>query len=195
MNFLSEKSRVHFRQMLEHLERLGLPYELDDMLVGDERDPRIVFAIDLAEEDATIVSGQGGRYDDYVRRLTGRKDGAVASASIFFRKRGLLPGHLAMTPSRRAPKIYFVQLGLPAKLMGLGVLDSLRRAKLPVLQSFDTSHLSHQLEAAKAKGITHLLIMGQREVLDGTVILRKVATSSQTIVALRDLPRVLKTLH
>ena len=35
MNFLSEKSRGHFRTVLEHLENLGLPYEIDDLLLGD----------------------------------------------------------------------------------------------------------------------------------------------------------------
>ncbi|HVU80285.1 MAG TPA: hypothetical protein VHD37_02895, partial [Candidatus Paceibacterota bacterium] len=45
MHFLSEKSRVHFRSVLEHLEQLGLPYELDDLLGGDERGPHIAFAL------------------------------------------------------------------------------------------------------------------------------------------------------
>lgn len=196
LNFLSEKSRTHFRTILEHLENLGLPYELDDLLWGDEREPHIVFVIDLVEGDATILGGMGGRYDDFARRISGRKQGAAVSASIFFRKKGVSRAtFFGVGSSPRAPKLYFVQLGVRAKLQGLAVLDMLRRAHVPVLQSFDPNHLSLQLSAARQSGVSHLLIMGQREALDGTIIVRSMKNSSQTTYPVRELPRFLKTLR
>jgi histidyl-tRNA synthetase len=195
MNFLSEKSRAHFREVLEHLEHLGLPYEIDDLLVGDERDPRIMFALDLEEPDATVTAAWGGRYDDYVRRVTGERTAATASASIFFRKKGL-PARTGVNAHSkvRAPKLYFVQLGTRAKLEGLAVLDILRAARIPVLQSFDAARLGPQLEAAKKSGVSHLMILGAREVLDRTVIVRAMDNSSQEIVPLQDLPRFMRGL-
>lgn len=194
MNFLSEKSRAHFREMLEHLEHLGLPYELDDTLVGDDREPRVTFAIDTAE-DATVVGTLGGRYDDHVRRLTGRKEATNVHASLYFRKKGLAPGSFQLEGPGAKPRIYFVQLGLRAKLRSLQVSDILREARIPVLQSFDSSKLSPQLLAATAAGVSHLIIMGQREALDGTVIVRSADNSAQTTLGLTQLPRYLKTLY
>lgn len=194
MNFLSEKSRVHFREVLEHIERLGLPYELDDLLVGDDREPRIVFAIDLAEDHPTVLGGAGGRFDEYVRRLTNKKDSAAVSASIFFRKKGVARSSFTTHAPAHTPKIYFVQLGLRAKLQGLAVVDMLRQAQVPVWQSFDAKSLGPQLDSARTLGASHLLIMGQREALDGTVILRSATNSSQTIIPLTTLPRFLKGL-
>jgi histidyl-tRNA synthetase len=194
MNFLSEKSRVHFKDVLEHVEKLGFPYELDDLLVGDERDPRLVFALDLAQHDATVVAALGGRYDEYIRKLTNKKEGSAVSASIFFRNNGIARSHFTPTASPRMPKVYFVQLGLRAKLEGLAVVDMLRSAGVPVSQSFDAKNLTPQLEAAKAQGVSHLLIMGQREALDHTVIVRSAQNSSQTIVELSALPRFLKSI-
>lgn len=194
MNFLSEKSRAHFREVLEHLENLQLPYELDDMLVGDDREPRIIFAIDLEDEDATIVSSIGGRFDDYLRKVTGRKDGTAVSASIFFRKKGLETKNFTLPKAKGLPKIFFVQLGLRAKLQGLAVMESLRRARVPVLQTFNAAQLGPQLLAARAAGVTHLIIMGQREALDGTVLVRAMNNSSQEIVSLAALPRFVKNL-
>jgi histidyl-tRNA synthetase len=193
MNFLSEKSRAHFREMLEHLEHLGLPYELDDMLVGDEREPRVAFAIDL-EEDATVVASVGGRFDDHVRRLTNRKDVSAVHASLYFRKKGLAASNFMLEGPAGKPRIYFVQLGLRAKLTSLKVSDILREARIPILQSFDSSKLSPQLQAAQAAGVSHLIIMGQREALDGTVIVRAADNSAQTTLVLSQLPRYLKTL-
>lgn len=194
MNFLSEKSRVHFKDVLEHIERLGFPYELDDLLVGDDRDPRLVFELDLQTPDATVLSVVGGRHDDYVRKVTGKKEGSLVSASIFFRNNGIARAHFAPTPTAKIPKVYFVQLGLRAKLEGLAVVDMLRDAGMPVSQSFDAKSLTPQLESAKAQGVSHLLIMGQREALDRTVIVRSATNSSQQIVQLASLPRFLKSI-
>jgi histidyl-tRNA synthetase len=194
MSFLSEKSRGHFREVLEYIESLGLPYEVDDLLIGDDREQRVVFALDLEGDDATIVGSTGGRYDEYVRKLSGRKDGAGVSASIFFRKKGMAKASFAASLPTKRPKIYFVQLGLRAKLQGLTVVDMFREAQVPISQSFDPRSLAPQLQNARDQGVTHLLIMGQREALDGTVIVRSTLNSSQQIVPLSTLPRFLKTL-
>ena len=194
MNFLSEKSRLHFREVLEYVESLGLPYEVDDLLVGDDREPRVVFALDMQDDDATIVASMGGRYDDYIRKVTNRKDGAAASASLFFRKKGVNRSNIPAPARANQPKIYFVQLGVRAKLQGLVVVDMLRQAQLPTAQSFDARSLGPQLQCARDQGVKHLLIMGQREALDGTVIVRSMQNSSQQIVPLTTLPRFLKSL-
>lgn len=193
MNFLSEKSRIHFREMLEHVESLGLPYELDDMLIGDERESRTTFAVDIEGDDATVLGTLGGRFDDHVRH-TSSKGPAAAAASIYFRKGSLGAASFMSPPKSAAPKIYFVQLGLRAKLRGLEVIDLLRRAQVPTMQSFNATSLAPQLLSAKQAGIAHLLIMGAREALDGTVLLRTMDNSSQTVVPLKDLPRFLKSL-
>lgn len=195
MNFLSEKSRLHFKEVLEHLEKLSLPYEFDDLLMGDEREPRLLFAFDLAEQDATLLASTGGRYDDHFRKLSNRKDLGGVSASILFRKKGIAAESFKLAATGPAPSVYFIQLGLRAKLEGLGVIDVLRRAQIPILQSFDSAKLTPQLAAAREAGVSHLLIMGAREALDGTVLVRAMDNSHQQIVGLTELPRFLKTLR
>ncbi len=195
VHFLSERSRGHFRLLLENLEKLGLPYEIDDLLLGDEKGPHITFAIDLVEDDATILGAYGGRFDEFLKKEARRKDAAGVGASIFFRKKGSIRSHFITEPIHRKPKIYFAQLGLRAKLQGLHVVDMFRQAKVPVLQSFDSSRLGMQLAEAQATGVSHLMIMGQREALDGTVIVRTMQNSSQVTVPVIEIPRFLKTLR
>ena len=195
MNFLSEKSRLHFKEVLELSEKLALPYEFDDLLMGDEREPRLLFAFDLEGQDATVLGSTGGRYDDHFRTLPPRREVAGVSASIFFRKKGLSAENFKLPAPTQAAAVYFIQLGLRAKIEGLNVVDALRRAQIPVLQSFDSAKLTPQLSAARAAGVSHLLIMGQREALDGTILVRAMNDSHQTIVGLTDLPRYLKTLR
>lgn len=194
-HFLSEKSRTHFRSVLERIEHLGLPYELDDSLVGDERGAHTLFALDFMDGDSTVLACNGGRYDEYLRRETRQKESVGVGASIYFRKTGLKSS--IYTSERRTfkPKVYFAQLGDRAKFQGLAVIDMLRVARVPAWQSFNTTHLSVQLAAAREKGVSHLLIMGQREALDGTVIVRSMQNSSQITITLTDVPRFLKTLR
>src|SRR3989344_5587 len=191
VNFLSEKSRVHFREMLEHLDRLALPYELDDMLISDERDAQSAFALDIEDEGSIIVCALGGRLE-CARRHVNRKEMELSPARLFFRPKGPLQKK-RMAPVRPA-RLYFVQLGLRARLEGLNMLEALYRARIPVLQSFDSSRLAPQLQAAREAHVTHLIIMGQREALDRTVIVRSVADSAQEIVPHRELTRYLKNL-
>ncbi|MBC7836283.1 hypothetical protein H7X87_00690 [Acetobacteraceae bacterium] len=195
INFLSEKSRTHFRSVLEHLEQLGFLYELDDSLVGDERGHHLAFAIDTTEADATIIATMGGRYDEYLR-THGRKAGSAGvGASIFFRKKGAVASNFSTNRATPKPKVYFAQLGLRAKLQGLSVVEMLRAARIPVEQSFDAAHLSTQLQAAQSQGVSHLLIMGQREAIDGTIIVRSMQNSAQSTLQLADMPRFLKSLR
>jgi histidyl-tRNA synthetase len=195
VHFLSERSRVHFRSVLENLERLGLPYEIDDTLLGDEKGPHVTFAVDLANNDATVFSAYGGRFDEFLKKEARRKDSAGVGASIYFRKKGAMRSHFQPELAARKPKVYFAQLGLKAKLEGLSVVEMFREAKIPVLQSFDSSRLGLQLAQAQAQGVSHLVIMGQREALDGTVIVRTMQNSSQVTVPLNQIPRFLRSLR
>jgi len=195
MNFLSEKSRLHFKEVLELSERLALPYEFDDLLMGDEREPRMLFAFDLKDDDATVLGSTGGRFDDHFRTYLPRREVAGVSASVYFRKKGMLAENFKLASPTQIPAVYFIQIGLRAKIEGLSVVDVLRRAQIPVLQSFDSAKFSPQFASARAAGVSHLLIMGQREALDGTILVRTMDNSRQTIVGLTDLPRYLKTLR
>lgn len=195
LSFLSERSRSHFKEVLEHVEKLSLPYELDDSLVGDARSPHMMFAIDIGENDATVIAAIGGRYDEYLRQQIHRRDGAGVGASIYFRKKGATQNTFLSPAVIPKPKVYFAQLGLRAKLQGLTVVDMLRTARVPVLQSFDASRFASQLATAQAQGVSYVIIMGQREALDGTVIVRSMQNSAQSTVTLSEFPRFLKSLR
>ena len=155
----------------------------------------MTFAIDLEEDDATVFGAYGGRFDEFLKKEAHRKDSAGVGASIYFRKKGTVRSHFQLEPGNRKPKVYFAQLGLKAKLEGLGVVEMFREARVPVLQSFDSSRLGLQLAQAQAQGVSHLVIMGQREALDGTVIVRTMQNSSQVTVPVAQIPRFLRTLR
>lgn len=194
MSYLSEKSRSHFREVLEYLERAGIGYELDERLVYDPKLPRVLFSIDLEEEDSFIVAARGGRYDDHLRLLTGKKDASIVRASILFKRKGVDRAAFSYAERDRRAKIYFIKLGLEASLKSLTVLDSLRKARIPVYQSFSADKLAPQLSEAERLKVPYLIIMGQREAMQDAVIVRRVETRSQQMVRVNDLPQYLKAV-
>ncbi|HEX8993823.1 MAG TPA: His/Gly/Thr/Pro-type tRNA ligase C-terminal domain-containing protein, partial [Candidatus Paceibacterota bacterium] len=187
VHFLSEKSRSHFKELLEHLERIEVPYELDDMLHEDTRDARIAFRIDVEDGDDDIVEEcSGGRFDDHAARLVNKRDYPTVHGTIAFAKKGMPRAAISATDDI-PPRLYFIQLGIHAKLCGLSVVDILRRSHIPLAQSFDSTKLSPQLSAAQRAGVPLVLIMGEREARDNTVIVRRVSNSSQVAVPITEL--------
>ena len=194
--FLSEKSRSHLRGVLEYLERIDMPYEIDEHLVYDSYLPKLIFSLVFeGEEDAGdsrfIAAARGGRYDDYVRKLTGKKEASAVRASIYFKRNGVSKSALTIQGKERRAKIYFIRLGVEASLKGLFVMDTLRKARIPVYQSFASDKLAPQLSEAERLKVPYIIIMGQREALQDAVIVRKVETRSQHIVRVAELPRFL----
>lgn len=194
LHFLSEVSRRHLREVLEFLELDGISYSIEDQLVG-HRDcyTQTLFEIrhphGEAGEHRTLV--RGGRCDELARKNF-RSNVPVVGA-VFEHE----PGKKMEAPPQkakvRAPKFFLVQLGFSAKLLSLSVLESLRKAHIPVHQTINNDSLSEQLEAAKFTKTPYLLIMGQREVLDKTVIVRNAHSQAQEIVPLQILTDYLKT--
>lgn len=202
VTYLSEASRRHFKEVLEYLEHMDVPYTIADYLFGS-RDyyTKTVFEVCLntAEEGAPLA--RGGRYDELVRRLGVRREPAGVGVTMYFlrtdatgrpiKKNGAL---LTNGCATRRPKACFVQVGFEAKLKSLAVLDMLRRAHVPVYQSLHHDRLSGQLIAAEELRIPYLVILGQREALSDTVIVRNIATRAQTVVEIARLPSYLKNL-
>lgn len=199
MEFLGEHSRKHLKEVLEYLEALGMSYEIDNTLVGDgESCSQMLFEIREKENEEDpaldqIVYARGGRYDDFSRKLY-RANIPAVGIIIESQRKGKIP-KCHLNPKRiKQPKVCFIQFGFEARLRSLPVLEMLRKAKVPVQQSFGSDKLTGQLECAELSKVPYIMIMGQKEALDRTIIVRNVETRSQEIVDLENLPVYLKSV-
>ena len=90
------------------------------------------------------------------------------------------------------PSIYFAHLGSEARRRALGVLENLRRAGIPVHHGLYHERIGEQMTAARRYASPYILIMGHKEAVEGTIIVREVATNSQDAISLPELPNYLK---
>ena len=78
--------------------------------------------------------------------------------------------------------IFFSSLGEKAHYKVLKLIEALRQQGIVVGHNLAKSSLKAQMEAADKAGASHTLIMGQKEVHDGTIIIRDMDSGNQEIV-------------
>lgn len=195
LEYLSDQSRKHFREIVEYLDMSDTPYEIDPKLIGHhECYSDALFAIDLLDEEGSRIQHaplqiRGGRYNEFVFRNTKKQIGAVGAVVVLKDKKA--PTRPPRT-KLSTPSVYVVQLGFGPKIKTLMLVDELRKAGINVHQNLASDSLSTQLRDAEARNVKYTVIIGQKEFVDGTVILRDMEGRNQEYVPIATLANRLK---
>lgn len=187
IDHLCEECKNHFKEVLEFLDEIELPYHLNPYLVrGLDYYTKTVFEIYEESEEGRAQGSLtgGGRYDALVKLLGGKETPASGGACGLERVINLLKAKGLKFPHLSLPKIFLAQLGNLAKRKSLRLLEDFRKAKIEVAESFGRDSLKAQLSKAHRIGVKYTLILGQKEALEGTIIIRDMATGKQEIVKL-----------
>lgn len=186
IDWLDEDSKNHFMKVLEFLDDAEVPYVLTPTLVrGLDYYSRTVFEVYLADQEtekAQSALGGGGRYDGLVEYLGGRETPACGFAVGMERVvAAMKEAQVEIEPVYR-PKVFFAQLGDAARRRGLKIFEDLRQAGINTVEAFGKGALKSQLDIANRYDVDFTLILGQKEVLDDTIIIRDMESGSQEIV-------------
>ncbi|OGL88453.1 histidine--tRNA ligase [Candidatus Uhrbacteria bacterium RIFCSPLOWO2_02_FULL_49_11] len=193
VDWLCENCREHFVKVLEYLDELEAPYYLEPRLVrGLDYYTRTTFevmakvadpsGIETEGEGIALAIGGGGRYDTLVAELGGRATPAVGFAGGVERLILAMQRSGFSAPPRPSPQLFLAQLGNEARKKTLSLSLHLRRAGYTVADQFSKDGLSQQLEVAARLGCRYTLILGQKELLDCTIIIRDMESGIQEIV-------------
>jgi len=96
--------------------------------------------------------------------------------------------------SKNKRVVYLIQFGFEAKLKSLEVLEILRKNYIAVKQDIGTDKLSDQMTRIAQSNILYTLIIGQKEALENSVIVRNNDNMSQISIPISLLNRHLKRL-
>lgn len=194
LEYLNESSRRHFREIIEYLDFSETPYEIDSRLLGHHQCySQTLFTVDAYTDDtrseALPIEARGGRYDEFMFQHTKKNTPAVGA--VITLKDRKLPARIPR-PRQEPPQIFVVQLGQGPKLRSLAILEELKEAGIAAYQALSSDSLSAQLDKARSCAVPFTIILGQKEYVDGTVILRDMRSSSQENVPLSNLVSHLK---
>lgn len=182
---LCDDCRNHFIKVLEYLDELDIPYNLNPLLVrGLDYYNRTVFEVwPQGEDQARQVSlGGGGRYDDLVEQMGGRPTPACGFGLGMERTISKVKEAGIPLKSYNENCIFIAQLGEQSRRKAFLLFEELRRAGIKVRQMFTKDSLKAQLEEANRLGAKFSLILGQKEIIDGTVLIRDMESGIQEVV-------------
>ena len=147
----------------------------------------------VEEKSSPIALASGGRYDGLIRLLGGKPTPAVGGAlgldRIILEMKSL---HIGL-PQKLSPRVFLVQLGPAAKKKAFGLLEEFRKAHIPVSESIGKDSIKSQLKIASKVEVSYALILGQKEALDGTVIIRAMDTGMQETIFAKDAVEIIRT--
>jgi histidyl-tRNA synthetase len=197
ISYLTEEYREHFREVLEYIESLNLPYIINHNLIGSGLYAGgTVFQITAftvkGKQDKKEILAIGERYNSVSKKAWGKKDVPAIAAHLL----------VEADPSRKVPKMvavedikfYFIHLGYDAKLKSLSIMEMLRIAKIPVHQALSRDKITSQIAAAEKLAVPYILILGQKEAIEDSVTVRHMNSRIQETVRVHDLIEYLQKL-
>lgn len=187
LDHLSEEAKDHFTKVLEHLDDMDVAYDLNPKIVrGLDYYTHTAFeflpADEIGLEKQQSALGGGGRYDGLVETFGGRPTPAIGFACgieriiIQLKARGIQPP----TPPR--PDIFLAQLGDAARKKALKLFRDFRAVNIKVAATFSKTSIKAQLESANRLRAPYTVILGQKEMVDGTVLIRDMESGIQEVV-------------
>ncbi len=198
MDFLSESSRAHFQEVLEYLEALDIPYRINNNLIGNKKYcTETIFSINNLDNEKDKkkqkVLAIGVRYDGLSKKIGAKKEIHGVGISLLIKNN---KADLRKEVKKiKRPFASFVQLGFESKLLSLSIIESLRKEKIPLFLSLARDRLGAQVSAVEKYHIPYALIMGKKEAVEKSVIVRNNDTHAQEIVEIENLPKYMKKLE
>lgn len=175
---LSEASRKHFEGVIEYLESSDTSYELAPELLS-RGTAWAETCFEIRADDS--LRAWGSRYNELSRPFFKTAlPGVGAVIRIATDARETVPP-LKLGGS---PRFVFVHIGDEAKRESMRMADTLRKARIPLTQSIGIESLTEQMRHAESLNPPYLLIMGRKEALERSVILRHRASYTETFIPL-----------
>ncbi len=183
---LSDASRKRFEDLLEYLEMTETPYELARHLIS-----RGNIWNDSCFE--VLAGGRrvawGSRYNDLARHFFSGAPFSATGAVFQIASEGMAV--VKAKPQRL--RFSFVHIGDEAKRLSIKLAEDFRKARVSLAQDIGVESLTEQISLAERRDSPYLIIMGRKEALESSVILRNRKTQEQTILPLLGLAERLKS--
>jgi histidyl-tRNA synthetase len=185
---LCDACEAHFAAVRAALDAAGVSYEHDPRLVrGLDYYTRTAFEFvsgALSQAQATVCAG--GRYDGLAEELGGPPTPGVGFALGLDRVLLAREAEGVPAPPARGPVCFVVTIGPQTAAAGAGLVSELRGAGVPAAAPYEERPLKAQLKMADRAGAAFVAIVGEKELAEGVVTLRRLVDGVQKTVPATD---------
>lgn len=183
LDFLDQDSHKHFTNILEALDELGIPYQLNPLLAGPEGHSKTNVAIKCKLKGETQILGEGGYHDGLMKDLCGKNYCCFGFSGSLKKIYELLEESKTEVVRDFRSDVFLVPLGELAAKRSLRLFRDLTNQKIFVYDHFGQAGVKNQLKQAEFFKAPIALIMGQKEAMEDMVILRDVKSGMQEIIS------------
>jgi histidyl-tRNA synthetase len=188
VDYLCDDCAAHFDGLKQHLDAMGLPYELTHRLVrGLDYYTRTVFEVVPPKVGSQSTIGGGGRYDGLAEILGGKHTPAVGFAAGMDRIILNLREQGCPLPAPETPDVFFAPLGEEAKLIASRLAEQARGAGLAAVVGTGDRSMRARLRQAGTSGARLAIILGDDEVTNKQATVKNLAGGEQETVSFADL--------
>jgi histidyl-tRNA synthetase len=190
IDYLCDDCKKHFDNVLDYLQKMNIPYEIDNTLVrGLDYYTRTVFEVissDLGAQNALLG---GGRYDYLIEELGGRPTPAVGFALGMER---LVEIMKSQGFSVREKQLIYIAYQQSAFKRAIFTAEALRNYGFKVLLDVKNGNFKNQTERSAKRNAEFTVFIGEEEVNTNTVMVKNMKNKEQIRVELANLDEFFK---
>ncbi len=187
LDHLSETAKTHFDEVLLHLDALKVPYVVNPRMVrGLDYYTKTTFEFVHDGLGAQSGIGGGGRYDGLMARLGGQELSGIGFGLGVDRTMLALAAEGKSAGSAARCAVFGVPLGVDAKAKIVAIAGELRTAGISVDMAYGNRGVKGAMKAADRSGAHFALVLGDKELAEGTVVVKELSTGEQREVPLAD---------
>ena len=182
LDFLCRECVRDFKILTNSLEHLNISFIIDKRLVrGLDYYTRATFEIQTGALGAQSAVAGGGRYDGLVKALGG-PDLPATGFAIGLDRLTEISG-LKIDDYQQTPQIFIAALGHRSKIKAFEWVCALNKTGIRTEMDFGDKSLKSQMKRANKLGVDHVLIVGEKELTEGSVVLRDMMTKKQIFIS------------
>lgn len=183
------QSQQEWQQLQDQLQQLSVSFVINSKLVrGLDYYNKTVFEFVSSNLGAQSAFCGGGRYDHLVSQIGGKQDQPSIGAAIGIdRLLVLLELIQNQLPLEHEPKLYAIlPLALEQQMLALHYADTLTKAG-KVTEIIADGSVKSMMRKANKLGANQVLIIGDKEQQEGTVVLKDMVKGTEQIVKQADI--------
>jgi histidyl-tRNA synthetase len=188
LDYLSEDSRRNFEMVQKYLTGMGISFTINPRMVrGLDYYTGTTFEFIHPDLGAQSGIGGGGRYDGLMEILGGQSLSGIGFGLGVDRALLAAIAEKTVPASEFISDLFIIPLGNSAMEYALRIANQLRSEKLSVELAFGDRSLKGAMKAADKSGARFAIVLGDSELEQGTVSLKRMSDGEVTSVKITEL--------
>lgn len=188
LDYLCEECSSHFIKVRSYLDAQNIKYSVNSRIVrGLDYYTKTVFEFVSEDIGAQGTVCGGGRYDNLLEELGGQSVPAIGFAAGIERLLLVMESVGASFPENKKPPIYVAAIDENGRKKALETVMALRERGINAETDLMGRSVKAQMKYADKLGAEYVAVIGENELLSGSVNLKKMADGTSVSVKFDDI--------